>query len=64
MQHDDVGRYLKDLGFAHVLAAYGNLSAKKFHEVWALKLPGRSFPEDLMKHGRTTIALRAVSTQP
>lgn len=61
--HDDVGRYLGDLGFAAVLSAYGNLSAKKFREIWEHKMPpGRPFPEELVRHGRATTALRATST--
>jgi hypothetical protein len=62
VQSVDVGRYISDLGFAHVLAAYGNLSAKKFREVWELKMPDRAFPEELIKHGRATASLRAAST--
>lgn len=63
VQSVDVGRYISDLGFAYVLAAYGNLSAKKFREIWELKMPDRAFPEELIKHGRATVALRAASIQ-
>ena len=37
VQHDEVARHITDLGFGPVLAAYGNLSAKKFRDLWEQK---------------------------
>ena len=63
VNHDSVGRYLKELGFGEVLAAYGNLSAKKFREIWELKMPReKAFPEELVKHGKASLSLRATKT--
>jgi len=59
VNHDDVGRHIQALGFGAVLAAYGNLSAKKFREIWEQKMPeGKAFPEELIKHGKSSLSLR------
>jgi hypothetical protein len=47
----DVGRWIADLGFGDVLAAYGNLSADKLREIWKRKLPGQPFPEEIVHQG-------------
>ena len=36
---DAVGRYIDRFGFGAVLGAYGNLSAAKFRQLWADKMP-------------------------
>jgi hypothetical protein len=59
VDHVSVGLHLRELGFGAVLAAYGNLSAKKFREIWELKMPReKAFPEDLVKQGKATVSLR------
>ena len=60
----DVGRHISALGFGDVLAAYGNLSAKKFRQLWEDKLPSRPFPEDLVRQGKPITALLADKTPP
>jgi hypothetical protein len=62
-----VGQYISQMGFGPVLAAYGNLSAKKFRDLWAVRMPsGKPFPEEHVKHGKATTSLRAckTTTQP
>lgn len=57
--HDAVGRYMKQFGFGAVLAAYGNLSAAKFRQLWAEKMPADApFPEDLIQRGAGSVSLR------
>jgi hypothetical protein len=63
VDHVTVGQHIQALGFGPVLAAYGNLGAKKFREIWAARMPSeKPFPEELIKHGRATTSLRACST--
>jgi hypothetical protein len=57
VNHDDVGRNIQALGFGAVLAAYGNLSAKKFREIWALKLPDKPIPPGVIQPGKPVVAL-------
>lgn len=66
VDHVSVGMHITDLGFGAVLAAYGNLSAKKFREIWELKMPReKAFPEHLVKQGKATVSLRPdTATQP
>ena len=64
IDHVDVGRHLSALGFGDVLAAYGNLPAKKFRQLWEDKLPSRPFPEDLVRQGKPITALLADKTMP
>ena len=53
-----LGLYIKELGFGPVLGAYGNLSAKKFREIWEQKMPReKPFPEHLIKAGRPSVSL-------
>lgn len=61
-----VGHHISQMGFGPVLAAYGNLSAKKFRDLWEAKMPGKPFPEEHVKHGKATTSLRAskTTTQP
>jgi len=57
VNHDNVGRHIQALGFGAVLAAYGNLSAKKFREIWALKLPDKPIPPGVIEPGKPVVAL-------
>ena len=62
--HDAVGRYIAQFGFGVVLAAYGNLSAAKFRQLWAEKMPAdQPFPEELIQRGAGTVSLRRASTK-
>jgi hypothetical protein len=38
------------MGFGPVLAAYGNLSARKFRQLWDERLNSKPFPEEAVKH--------------
>lgn len=59
VDHVAVGHHIKALGFGVILAAYGNLGAKKFREIWEQKMPrDKTFPEELVKHGKATLSLR------
>lgn len=59
VDHVTVGHHIQALGFGVVLAAYGNLGAKKFREIWEQKMPReKAFPEELVKHGKATLSLR------
>ena len=59
--HDAVGRYIGSFGFGAVLGAYGNLSAAKFRQLWAEKMPADApFPEDLVQRGAGFVSLRRV----
>ena len=60
--NDDVGRFVAEIGIGPVLAAYGSLSAKKFRELWEQNLPDRPFPEELIKHGKASLTLRAAKS--
>lgn len=53
-----VGHHIQALGFGAVLAAYGNLSAKKFRELWEEKIKDKPFPEEAVKHGKASLSLR------
>lgn len=41
-----VGHYIGEFGHARVLHAYGNMSTKKFEELWRLQFGERPAPED------------------
>ena len=62
VDHVDVGRHIAALGFGEVLAAYGNLSAKKFRALWESRLPSRPFPEEVIRQGKPVAALLADKT--
>ncbi len=65
VQHDEVARHVTDMGVGPVIAAYGNLSAKKFRELWEQKMPSsRAFPEAAVKQGTASVSLRAVPLNP
>ncbi len=58
-----IGHHIGELGFGSVLAAYGNLSAKKFRELWEQKIPkDKPFPEEAVKHGKASLSLRQTHT--
>ena len=58
VDHITVGHHIQAIGFSAVLAAYGNLSAKKFRELWQAKFPRTPFPEESVKHGHASLSLR------
>ena len=58
VDHVTVGHHIQALGFGAVLAAYGNLSAKKFREIWEEKIKDKPFPEEAVKHGKASLSLR------
>jgi hypothetical protein len=63
--HDAVGRYIDRFGFGAVLGAYGNLSAAKFRQLWAEKMPADApFPEELVQRAAGSVSLRRASTKP
>ena len=62
VDHVTVGFHIQALGFGAVLAAYGNLSAKKFREVWEEKIKDKPFPEEAVKHGKASLSLRQINT--
>ena len=41
---ETVGHHIQRLGFGPVLAAYGNLSATKFRDLWSQRMPARHSP--------------------
>ena len=45
-----VGHQIQAMGFGPVLAAYGNLSARKFRQLWDERLNSKPFPEEAVKH--------------
>ncbi|XHR30530.1 MAG: DUF2800 domain-containing protein [Chthoniobacteraceae bacterium] len=57
VDHVTVGHHIQAIGFGAILAAYGNLSAKKFRELWAQKID-KPFPEEAVKHGQASLSLR------
>jgi hypothetical protein len=47
------------MGFGPVLAAYGNLSATKFRDLWTQRMPGGPpFPEESVKHAAPSTYLK------
>jgi hypothetical protein len=58
VDHITVGHHIQAMGFSAVLAAYGNLSAKKFRELWTAKFSQTPFPEEAVKHGHASFSLR------
>jgi hypothetical protein len=56
---ETVGHHILRLGFGPVLAAYGNLSAAKFRDLWSQRMPSESpFPEDAVKHAAPSTYLK------
>lgn len=56
---ETVGHHIQRLGFGPVLAAYGNLSAAKFRDLWSQRMPAdQSFPEETVKHAAPSTYLK------
>ena len=56
---ETVGHHIVTMGFGPVLAAYGNLSAAKFRDLWSQRMPGESpFPEESVKHAPPSTYLK------
>lgn len=54
-----VGHHIGAMGFGPVLAAYGNLSAAKFRQLWAERMPADTpFPEEAVKHAAASTYLK------
>jgi hypothetical protein len=54
-----IGHHIGAMGFGPVLAAYGNLSAAKFRDLWAKRMPAdKPFPEEAVKHAAATTYLK------
>lgn len=60
-----VGHHIQRLGFGPVLAAYGNLSASKFRDLWSQRMPSETpFPEESVKHAAPSTYLKQTKTKP
>ena len=56
---ETVGHHIQRLGFGPVLAAYGNLSAIKFRDLWRQHMPAETpFPEEAVKHAAPSTYLK------
>ena len=56
---ETVGHHIGEMGFGPVLAAYGNLSATKFRDLWSQRMPGEApFPEESVKHAAPSTYLK------
>jgi len=54
-----VGHHIQRIGFGPVLAAYGNLSAAKFRDLWSQRMPSElPFPEESVKHAPPSTYLK------
>ena len=59
-----VGHHIQALGFGPVLSAYGNLSARKFRQLWEERRGGRPFPEEAVKHSPPVSYLKQIHPKP
>jgi hypothetical protein len=60
-----VGHHIQRMGFGPVLAAYGNLSAAKFRDLWSERMPSeKAFPEESIKHAAPSTYLKQSKTKP
>jgi hypothetical protein len=57
-----VGHNIQAMGFGPVLAAYGNLSARKFRQLWDERLNSKPFPEEAVKHSPPVSYLKRTRT--
>ena len=57
-----VGHHIQAMGFGPVLAAYGNLSARKFRQLWDERLNSKPFPEEAVKHSPPVSYLKQTRT--
>jgi hypothetical protein len=56
---ETVGRNIATMGFGPVLAAYGNLSATKFRDLWSQRMPAeKPFPDESVKHAAPSTYLK------
>lgn len=56
---ETVGHHIGGIGFGPVLAAYGNLSASKFRDLWSQRMPAdQPFPEESVKHAASSSYLK------
>jgi hypothetical protein len=61
---ETVGHHIQRLGFGPVLAAYGNLSAAKFRDLWSRYMPeDLAFPEEAVKHAAPSTYLKQSKTK-
>ncbi len=61
---ETVGHHIGTIGFGPVLAAYGNLSANKFRDLWAKRMPSdKPFPEEAVKHTSAITYLKQTHTK-
>ena len=58
-----VGHHIQAMGFGPVLAAYGNLSARKFRELWDERIGSKPFPEEAVKHSPPISYLKQKQTK-
>jgi hypothetical protein len=62
---ETVGHHIQRLGFGPVLAAYGNLSAAKFRDLWTKRMPSESpFPEEAVKHAAPVTYMKQTNPKP
>jgi hypothetical protein len=62
---ETVGHHIGAMGFGPVLAAYGNLSAARFRDLWIQRMPGESpFPEEAVKHAAPSTYLKQAKAKP
>ena len=61
---ETVGHHIATMGFGPVLAAYGNLSAIKFRDLWSQRMPSeKPFPEESVKHAAPSTYLKQSSAK-
>jgi hypothetical protein len=62
---ETVGHHIQQIGFGPVLAAYGNLSADKFRDLWSQRMPAENpFPEESVKHAAPSTYLKQSKAKP
>jgi hypothetical protein len=63
---ETVGHHIGAMGFGPVLAAYGNLSAAKFRDLWSKRMPSdKPFPDEAVKHAAPSTYLKPTpNTEP
>ena len=62
---ETVGRHIQRMGFGPVLAAYGNLPAAKFRDLWSERMSSeKPFPEESVKHAAPSTYLKQTKIKP